>query len=201
MVKLFIAMQTNQTELMKLLLPMLMQKKEERSTFTDLRDMAKFLQDYKDGKIDEGGETSLTDAIVRSLPDLAAAFARRGGPPVSPVPPGAAVPKLPAPPPPGGPSAPPGNAPPNPMAVSFNRVLEEIRFCLTRTETEQVYEHLLNYVENYMPGSIEEMVNQSEDAYVAWVMQFDPSFPARESFFRNVHKYALKTSQPEGGEG
>jgi hypothetical protein len=76
---------------------------------------------------------------------------------------------------------------------------------LTLPETEKLYGHLIDYTENYMPGSIDEMFAQTEDAYVTFIMQFDSTFKERESFFRNLYKYALKeygeeTTKPEGEE-
>lgn len=178
------------------LMTLLMSKKEEKTSVSEIVEIAKLVKGLTEGKLPEDSDSSLTDKIVDALPGILAAFGKKAQVPDA----ASARPALPPPPGPGssGGSAPTVIPPVNTMQMAFNRVLDEIRFALTRPETDQLYGHLLDYTENYMPGSIGEMLNQSEDDYVKWIMQFDPSFANREQFFRNVYKFAVKDSKPEG---
>lgn len=184
-----------------LLLQMVMDRPRESTparsgTLSELMEAVKLGKMLSEGKLPDEG--TLTDKLIEALPAFLDALAQRGQ--ARGVMPAPAAPLHVHP----GPQLPPGATPPppppapSPAHIGMERIMNEINFCLNQVENGKLYDHLINYIENYMPGSIDEVLGQTEDAFLAFVYSLNPEYKAREPFFRNLYKYVhTNFSEPE----
>lgn len=184
-------METNNT-LMRILLERDKQP-VPKTPVSEMMDIFKMGLNMGQGKPLDDSEESLTDSVLKALPSIVEMLkgsqaARR------PVAPGRGLP----PPPPPAPAV-SGPAPPEAIgATAMGRIIGEIAFCLEQPETSRIYSHIAEYTENYLPGSIDEILAQSEDEYVSFVLKLHPAFPSRESFFRNLYRFVkAEYGEPE----
>lgn len=227
MTSIFAMLMKSTMETNTLLMKMLLEGKNEqpRTSMQELKDAIIFAKNMMEGKMPEEGETGLAGIVEKVLPVFVDMLderkAQRQGVPVPGAPPGARVlpPGAVPPPPPGAgippppPPGPPGERPlpvavpegmeHNPQTIATRRVLDEIRFCIKQPTSDDLFQHIVDYTENYLPGSLEEVGAMTTAQYLEFVKQLMPDcFPAHEGFFMGLHGYAvaLLAEQQTGGE-
>jgi hypothetical protein len=96
------------------------------------------------------------------------------------------------------PSAPP--TPEDAQAVVMRRIVEEIKFVLTLPVTPKSREHVINYIDAYMPDILKQAEAAPADMFAAYVVTLDPAFAGHESFFMDLHRQYIGLLEEEPGD-
>jgi hypothetical protein len=85
--------------------------------------------------------------------------------------------------------------------VILRRVVDEIKFVLTLPVTPKSREHVINYIESYMPDILKQAEAAPADLFAAYVVTLDPAFAGYENFFMDLHRqYMASLEQEPDGE-
>jgi hypothetical protein len=154
----------------------------------------------------EGGIVELLSGLKPYIPQIIGFFTQRqpqvpGRLPINR--PGMVVPRpmpanaaLPATPP--APETPPG--PEDVRAMVMRRIVDEIKFVLTLPVTPKLREHVIDYIEAYLPDILKQAEVAPADMFAAYVVTLDPSFAGHEDFFMDLHRQYIGLLEEEPGE-
>jgi len=185
------------------------------STADSMIEAIKFGAQISGGKVplDEsegGGVLDMLKGMVPYIPQIIAGLTGRSAAPaprpapahpgVAPVParpaiPGAVIPPQPAPVDPSAGVPPSAATPEDARALVMRRIVDEIRFSMNLPPSPKLFDHILDYIEAYMP----EIVRQAEvlegSTFAAYVVTLDPAFAGREDFFLALHKHLMESME------
>jgi hypothetical protein len=155
----------------------------------------------------EGGIVELLSGLKPYIPQIIGFFTQRqpqvpmGRPLINR--PGMVVPK-PLPPnvaPPVPAAVPPApSTPEDAQAVVMRRIVEEIKFVLTLPVTPKSREHVINYIDAYMPDILKQAEVAPADMFAAYAVTLDPAFAGQESFFMDLHRQYIGLLEEEPGD-
>jgi hypothetical protein len=164
--------------------------------------------------MDEGGEGGVMDLLKGLVPYVPQILAGLRGTPQAP--PRQAMPPVPHPVPapvhpgvlvgpaagtPGAPSlAPPADPAEAGRALVMARIVEEIKFILTLPPTPKLYDHVINYIDSYMPDIIRQAEVIEAETFASYVVTLDPAFSEKKQFFLDLHKHLLDSMEEVGPE-
>ena len=89
----------------------------------------------------------------------------------------------------------------DPQVVILRRVVEEIKFVLTLPVTPKLRDHVIDYIDAYMPDILRQAEAVPADMFAAYVVGLDLAFSGREAFFIDLHKQymaSVEESVPPG---
>jgi hypothetical protein len=140
-----------------------------------------------------GGWVEILKGLAPYVPQLIAGL--RGAPPVAPMRRAPVAPHpLPATPAAAGVIT--AAVPPtDPRALVMARIVEEIRFVLTLPPTPKLYDHVIDYIDAYMPEIIKQAEVIEAETFADYVVTLDPAFTERKQFFLDLHKHLLSSME------
>lgn len=151
----------------------------------------------------EGGVMELLKGLAPYVPQIIASLTGRGGAPVPrPVAPGSPRPAIagavPVPTP--APVAAPAGVPPaeDARAMVMSRIVEEIKFILTLPASPKLYDHVINYIDSYMPDLLRQAEVVEGETFASYVVTLDPSFSGNKQFFLDLHKHYMEGMEEVG---
>ena len=203
-------MQAQNLELLKLIMAPKPQEKGANETMLEAIRLGSALAG-KELPGDGGGEgiMDMIKPLVPMIPQLLQMLTGKGAPARPVLRPGAPVPPRPLPGaaiPPAVPIATAGVPPEVPVVedaqtVIQRRVMDEIRFSLTLPPSPKLFEHVLNYIDAYMPDLLQQAEVAPADLFAGYVVTLDPSFAGREQFFMDLHKFYKASIEEEPRHG
>jgi hypothetical protein len=78
-------------------------------------------------------------------------------------------------------------------AVVMRRIVDEIRFSLQLPPTPKIYDHIIDYIDAYMPEIIRQAEVIEGETFAAYVVTLDPAFTDHKQFFLDLHKHLLES--------
>lgn len=111
-----------------------------------------------------------------------------------PIPAPAAVPAAAVPPSLAAPAAP--AVPEDARALVLRRIVEEVRFTLKLPMTPKLREHVINYIDAYMPDILQQAESTTAELFAAYAVTLDPEFAGKEQFFIDLHKQYMTGLEP-----
>jgi hypothetical protein len=193
-----------------LLQGMMQNRKEPAGGNSDLLEAIKLGSALAGGKLPveegEGGILDMLKPLIPAIPQILQLLTGKGPrPPVLNRP---ATPVPPRPVPPGAipPAAPAvleeaaGVPPPvsDPRAVVMARIVDEVKFVLTLPPSPKLYEHVIDYIDSYMPELLQQAEMTTPEIFASYVATLDPAFAGREEFFMNLHKQYMAGMEAPG---
>jgi hypothetical protein len=204
-------MQQQNTEMLKIM----MQQKQApaQGGNESLLDAIKLGVSISGGKVPmeegEGGFMEILSSLKPYVPQIISFLTARqpAVPGARPVPgrPGVVVPR----PLPVSAGAPPVLPPPetavppveDARTVIMRRVVDEIKFVLTLPITPKAREHVINYIESYLPDVLQQAEIVNAEMFAAYAVTLDPAFAGQENFFMDLHRqYMSSLDQEPSGE-
>jgi hypothetical protein len=193
-------LQQQNTELLKLLMTPKPESKGANETMLEAIRLGSALAGKElPGGEESGGIAEMIKPLMPYIPQILAMLTGKGipvrppmrpGAPVTPRPLPGAAPAVPAVTAGVPPEAPPEMPPPeDAKAVILRRIVEEIKFNLTLPPSPKLYEHVINYIDAYMPDLLLQAEIAPPEIFAGYVVTLDPAFVGHEEFFMNLHKF------------
>jgi hypothetical protein len=88
----------------------------------------------------------------------------------------------------------------DPQAVIMRRVVDEVKFVLTLPATPKLREHVIEYIDAYMPDILRQAEIVPAEMFAAYVVTLDPAFAGQEAFFIDLHKQYMAGMEEEPGK-
>ncbi len=201
MTAIILAMMQQQTQMFTLL----MQKKEiPQEPKMDVVEILKIGMNMALGKSPDAEEDNsilgmlkpILPDLVKIIPSILATRGTGGSVPVNAVRPNLPVRPAIAP----APAVPIVEFPPA-LPPGFVRIVEEVKYYINSDVTEPIVIHLMDYMDNHMPGSVDELLSYPEEQYLGYVLNMNQEFKDKTEWFKKFRDFALELNKQNKEEG